>query len=123
MSLTDTWDPDIEVPTDPVIEVTPTNGTLLGFELTVNGDTLSWTGTLADDDTLTVDGLNVVVLTGAVGDVSLTGAYNPANLNMEGAFGVFPTLVPGTNTMVFVKTGGTTTAVTIVFKYRKQYHR
>jgi len=118
-----TWDPDIEIPTDPVIEVTPTDGTLLGFELAINGNTLIWAGTLADDTTLTIDGVNVVVLTGSVGDVSLTGAYNPANLNMEGVFGTFPTLIPGNNIMTFVKTGGTATAVTIVIKYRKRYHR
>lgn len=122
-SFVDEWDPEIEIELQPVIEVTPTNGTLTAFEILLNGDTLSWAGTLASGDTLTIDSINVVVLTGAVGDVSLTGAYNPALLTMQGVFGSFPNLVSGVNSMAFTRLDGTATAVTIVVKYRKRYYR
>lgn len=119
----DSWDPGITSPVFPVIEITPTNGTLTGFEFTMNGETLVWSGALADDETLTLNSISAVVLLGASGDVMLTGAYDPANLSMSGLFGSFPELVPGVNNWQFVSTGGTATAITVEISYRKRYRK
>ena len=46
---THTWDPDLTIELYPVIQVTPTNGTLLGFQLITNGTQLTYAADVADD--------------------------------------------------------------------------
>lgn len=119
-----TWNPALKVPTYPVIEIKPTNGTLTGFTLETNGDLLTYVGSLADDATLTINSIGVTVTAGVNTDTELTGAFNPAYLVMSGVSGEFPVLLPGvTNNVHFTKTGGTATAITITVTYRKSYRR
>lgn len=124
VNTTHLWNPTLSVFCYPVIEITPTNGTLTGFNLTTNGDILTWSGSLADDATLTINSIAGVVLTGSNGDIELTGAYDPNLADMEGVSGTFPTLYPGgNNTITFFKVGGTATAITVTITYRKRYRR
>lgn len=118
------WVPDVEVVTYPVIEITPTNGTLTGFDLTVNGDTLEFTGNIISGSTITINSIAAVVVTGPNTDTELTGAYDTSAVNMAGVTGKFPMLLPATtNTVLFERTGGTATAITVTVAYRKRYRR
>lgn len=122
-AFTDSWDPDLVVPVYPVIEITPTTGTLDGFELSWNGETIIWAGTCPEGSTVTINSISAVVLLGESGDSMLVGAYDAAELAMAGVYGKFPTLLPGTNGMIFERTAGTATAVTIQTTYRKRYRK
>ena len=112
-----------DVAAEPVIEVTPTNGTMTSFQLTVNGASVSWTGLLADDQTITISSLSQTVTTGVNTDVNLTGAFDPNDVDMEtvtvSAAG-FPELVNGSNAWSISWTGTATTA-TIEFTWRKRF--
>jgi len=123
---THTWDPELEVMLYPVISVTPTNGTLTGFTLTVNGYELYYVGNIADDATVVVNSIAAMVTSGPNTDTALTGTYDPADSLMLGVGGQFPVLVPNTpsdNSVRFVSAGGTATAITIEVLYRKRYRR
>jgi len=118
------WNPGVEVVTYPVIQVTPTNGTLTGFDLTVNGDTLEYVGNILSGNTLTINSIAAVVLSGPNSDTELTGAYNPLAVSMGGVSGKFPMLLPAmTNTARFERTGGTATSIDVIVSYRKRYRR
>lgn len=121
---THTWSPGLKTFTYPVIELSPTNGTLTGFNLTVNGDTLSYTGEILEDQIITINSIAPIVTLGANLDTQLTGAYDQTNVFMAGFSGAFPELSPATNNVVtFVRTGGTATAINISVKFRHQYRR
>ena len=122
--FTETWDAGLEVPTYPVITVTPTNGTITSFELTVNGQTLSFTGVIADDQTITINSISAVVTEGVNEDTELTGAYDPNTAIMSGVSGVFPVLLPPSdNSYHFQVLAGTATAVTVEVIYRLRYRK
>lgn len=104
----------------PVVEITPTNGNLTSFTFTVNGYALSWIGTLANGTTLTISSLSDTVSTGPNGDVNLTGAFDPNNLDMADVSGEFPILFPGPNPWSFSRTGTATTA-TIRLLWRERF--
>ena len=111
----------IDYPAEPVIEITPTNGTLSSFVLTVNGETIEWTGdTLASGETITISSISDTVSVGENVDVNLTGAFDPVDAE-QGIAGVsatgFPELVPGINEWAISWTG-TATTVDVVFTYR-----
>jgi hypothetical protein len=42
---------------------------------------------------------------------------------MQGVSGYFPVPIPGLNGLIFNRTGGTATAVSIEITYRKKYRR
>lgn len=118
------WDPDITTLVYPVIEIQPTNGTLTGFELTVNDQVFSYAGMIADDAIITINSIAAVALTGASGDTELTGAYDPNALSMSGVDGIFPELVPDTtNSIEFDAAGGTATNINITTTYRRAYRK
>lgn len=104
----------------PVIELTPAGGNVTGFTLTVNGFSLSWTGTLASGSTLTISSLSETITTGVSTDVNLTGAYNPANVVMSDASGFFPLLTPGSNSWSLSWTG-TATSVALDVEWRERF--
>lgn len=106
---------------EPVVEITPTNGTITGFTFILNGDQLAYGGpTIPDDSTVTVSSISDTVTTGVSGDTMLTGAYNPANLVMGLISGGFGLLIPGVNTWALNWTG-TATAVTIEITWRRRF--
>jgi|SRR5690606_1893863 len=125
VNTTHNWDPGLDVWVEPIIEITPTNGTLTGFTLTANTDyVMSWTGLVADDDTLTINGIAKVVLGAPNSDVDLTGTFDLNDLVLSGFLGKFPILIaPGVNTITFLKLSGTATSFDIVVTYRKRYRR
>jgi predicted phage tail component-like protein len=104
----------------PVIEITPTNGTITSFTLTVNGFQLAWSGTLLEDETLTISSVSFTVTAGQNGDTMLTGAFDPNLLEMSDVIGEFPELVPGTNdwSLSWV---GTATTVTVEVTWRERF--
>lgn len=115
------FNPALDTAVDPVIEITPTNGTITAFELSINGDTIDWSGLLNDDETLTISSLSDTVTVGASGDVDLTGAFDPNAVSMETvAVSGFPELVPGSNSWVLAWTG-TATTVDIDFTWRERF--
>lgn len=109
------------VEADPVIELTPTDGTLESFVLDLNGDSVAWSGAaIAQDDTITISSLADVVTVGANFDVNLTGAFDPADVDMvDVAVSGFPTIVPGSNPWN-LQWSGSATAVTIVITWRER---
>jgi len=105
----------------PVLEITPTNGTIVTLDLAFGADSaLSWGGLIADDDTLTVSSLSDTITTGVNGDVNLTGAFDPGLLSMGEVVGTFPILLPGANPFTFIWSG-TATAVTFTFTWQRRY--
>ena len=104
----------------PIIELTPTNGTLTSFALDLNGDTVSWSGLVLDDQTVTISSISVTITQGANVDVNLTGTFNVEDLDMADADGVFPLIVPGSNSLDLSWTG-TATNVTVEITWRRRY--
>lgn len=105
---------------EPIIEITPTNGTITTFALTVNDDELGYSGpTVASGNTVTISTISDTVTQGVNGDTMLTGAYS-GTVVMSGVSGVFPLIVPGTNTWA-ISWAGTATAVTVEISWRRRY--
>ena len=112
---------DDEVYGEPVIEVTPTDGTLTGFTITIGSDSLSYGGpTVLSGDTVTISSISDTVTAGLSTDTMLTGAYIAASLTMGQITGTFPLLTPGTNAWEFSWTG-TATAVTVEISWRRRF--
>ena len=112
-----------KVTAEPIIELTPTDGTLTGFALTVNGYELSWTpaaGSLASGETVTVSSISDTVTLGANDDVNLTGTFDVADVDMQDVAGEFPLLFEGSNAWALAWTG-TATAVTLDLTWRERY--
>jgi hypothetical protein len=113
------------MPADPVIEITPTNGTLDAFSIQANGNTLLWGGdVVASGETITVNSIAPTVIAGPNGDSMLTGTYDPSIVSVAQLDGAFPILIPsGSNQVRFIDMGGTATSFSIVVSYRKKYRR
>lgn len=107
---------------DPVIEITPTNGTITSFTLTINGASITWTGgTIGDDETITISSISDTVTIGANDDMELTGVFNPDDISMASVEATgFPVLIPGTNAWALEWTG-TATTVDIDFSWRERF--
>jgi len=119
-----TWNPALKTFNYPVISIQPTNGTLLGFNLITNGETLSYVGSITSGQTVTINSIAPIVTLGVNLDTELTGAYDLSGVFMTGIRGAFPELIPsGNNTVTFVRTAGTATAITITVVFRRQYRR
>lgn len=108
------------VQAEPVVEITPTNGTMTGFLLTVNGYTLSWAGALASGETITISSLSDTVTLGANDDVDLTGAFDEASVDMADVSGEFPLLFEGSNAWS-ISWDGTATTASLVFTWRERF--
>lgn len=121
-----TWAAGLDVFVYPVVEITPTNGTMTGFTIITNADeSLTWAGTCASGDTITVNAIAAVVLAGVNTDLELTGAYDYADLSMQGVVGDYPRLIEGAgnNSLQFILDSGTATAIDVDITYRKRYRR
>lgn len=116
----DSWAAADEIIAYPIIELTPTNGTLLSFSLEMNGDILTWAGLVLGDNTLTISSISATVTSGANVDVNLTGTFNVTDLEMSDVDGVFPLIVPGSNTLALTWTG-TATNITVDVTWRRRY--
>jgi len=121
----DTFTVPDDLSADPIIEITPTNGTLATLELTFNGDSVEWSGpdVLASGETLTISSLSDTVSLGENVDVNLTGAFDPgaaeqgiASVSVSG----FPSILPGSNAWALSWTG-TATSVDITFTWRERF--
>ena len=104
----------------PVIEITPTNGTLTTFTLDVNGTELTYATAVADDATITISSLVDTVFAGANIDPNLNGLLNPALVSMAGVTGEFPRLVEGTNNWSLTW-AGTATTITVTIRWRERF--
>lgn len=123
-SGTHAWSPGLTVDVYPVIEITPTDGTIDGFTLTVDGNTLEYGGAIADDATVTINSVASIVLAGLNTDVELTGAYDTLAVSMADVSGKFPILKADSgSSLTFTSLGGTATSVDIVISYRKRYRK
>lgn len=107
---------------EPVIEITPTNGTVTGFTLTLNGDTIEWSGgTIVDDDTITISCVSDTVTLGTNDDMELTGFFDPDSVSMAAvSVSGFPEIIVGTNTWSLSWTG-TATTITLEFTWRERF--
>lgn len=119
------WDPSLLVPVYPVIEITPTNGTLTDFTVETNGDTMSFVGANVNSgSTVTINSIVPIVLAGQSNDADLTGYFDPVNTYLLGVSGEFPILVaPGNNNVHLIVTGGTATTINMKVTYRKAYRK
>lgn len=109
---------DVEV--YPVLEVTPTNGTITALDLGFEEGPLSWAGLILSGDTLTISSISDTITAGVSTDVNLTGAFNGAAVQMTDAAGIFPILAPGSNPFTFTW-AGTATTVTFEFTWQRRY--
>lgn len=116
-----------DVDAEPEVVITPTNGTLTSFTLTVNGQEVAWQVgtagpiTIGSGQSITVSSISDTVLLGASGDVNLTGAFDPTDVDMATvAVTGFPVLTDGTNNWSLSWTG-TATSVDVGFAWRRRY--
>jgi len=116
----DTFTAADELTAYPVLELTPLDGTMTGFTLSMNGDTLTWSGLVILADTLTVSAISATVTQGANDDVNLVGAFNVGALDMADVDGSFPLVVPGTNALDLSWTG-TATGISVAITWRRRY--
>lgn len=119
---------DLDTEAEPVIEITPTNGTITSFVLTVNGAEIAWQDgsagdptTIAQDETITISTLSQTVTLAVNVDVNLTGAFDPDDVDMAlVAITGFPILVDVSNAWALSWTG-TATTVDIDFTWRERF--
>lgn len=105
---------------EPVIEITPTNGTISTFSLTLNSDAIGYQApTIASGQTVTISTISDTVTQGVNGDTMLTGAYT-GTVIMSAVSGVFPLIVPGLNSWT-LSWSGTATAVTVEISWRRRF--
>lgn len=109
-----------ELAAEPIIEITPNNGTITAFGLELNGMLLGWSGLLPEDSALTISTISDTVTTGTNTDVDLTGAYDPDLVDMADVSGVFPYIVAGSNAWSF-EWSGTATDITIEITWRRKF--
>lgn len=114
---------------DPVIEITPTDGTITSLELSGWGGSLAWQvdapgdpNTIVEDGTLTISSISQTVTIAANDDMELTGVFDPDDVDMANVAigGGFPFLVDGNNDWALVWSG-TATEVEIVYTWRERY--
>lgn len=129
--LTATGSPDggtfvvvADVPELPVVEITPTNGTITALELATNDTSLSYTpaSVIASGSTITISSVAPTVTLGANEDTELTGAYDPADVDVADVDGDFPVLLPGENAWQLTWSG-TATEVEITYRWIRRYRR
>lgn len=108
------------IPADPEVVITPLNGTITSFDLTVNGDILSVGTGYTFLSGINVSSLSFTVTTGTSLDTDLTGAYDSNALQMSAVSGSFGRLNPGTNTWTLAW-AGTATQVRVCFRWRRRY--
>lgn len=119
------WNADLLVPSYPIVEITPLNGTLEEFVIACNGYVTGVSDlTMVTSEVVTINSLIPAVLTGPNDDVELTGSYDPNDVELYGVVGEFPILVPGAgNQLQFTKLAGTATSFLIEVTYRKRFRR
>ena len=106
----------------PVVELTPTDGTLSDFTLIVNGFQLVNSGEIASGDTWTISSLSYITIDGPNTDTELTGVFNPDTISMPGITGEFPVLLKDEATQsVALSLGGSATNVDVVISWRRRY--
>lgn len=123
VTLNTAFDPDLLAPAYPVIEITPTNGTITQFSFGLNGNSISFEGLVNSGQKITINSIAAIVQQGPNTDTELTGAYDPAQLAMSGVGGVFPYLQEGTNTINWYRDAGTATTFHTEIFYRKAYRK
>lgn len=104
----------------PVVQITPTNGTITGFTWTLNAAAMSNVLTVASGATVTLSSLSSTITTGVNTDVNLTGAFVLGSVAMAQASGDFGWIVPGSNAWSLAWTGTATTA-TVTLTWRRRY--
>jgi predicted phage tail component-like protein len=114
-----------EIAADPIITLTPSGGTMGGFTLVVNGESLTWTGppTISAGQSITINTISQTVTIGANDDIELTGAFDPDDVSMADVVAsAFPVIVPGSNAWsLSLPSGSTATSVAIVFVWRERF--
>lgn len=111
-----------KVPVYPVIELTANGGNLAGFQLEVNGRTLTHLDTVASAGTITISSLSFTVADGVNSDLNLEGTFNEAALIMLNTTGEFPILTEGTNDFLLTpEPGSSATSVTLDFYWRERF--
>jgi predicted phage tail component-like protein len=116
------------VEAEPVIEITPTNGTITSFVLIINGAEVAWQdgsagdpNTIAQDETITISTLSQTVTLAANYDVNLTGAFDPNEIDMAAvAITGFPDLSNGSNSWTLTWTG-TATTIDLDIAWRERF--
>lgn len=104
----------------PVIEITPTDGTMTSLTFTLNGRAITYAATILDDETISISSISDTVTAGASGDVDLTGAFIPGAVAMASVSGDFGRIIEGTNSWSLQWTG-TATAVTVTATWRERF--
>jgi len=107
---------------EPEVTITPLGGNMTSLSLTLNGDTISWEGSIAAGTPLTISSISSTVLSAASGDTQLTGAFDPADLDMGAVTGTFGFLLSGSNAWSTSAIAGTLTSFAICFNWRRRDH-
>jgi phage-related protein len=111
---------DTGLTAEPVVVVTARGGTMTSLTFTLNNASLSWTGLVNANGSITISTISSTITTGANSDVNLTGALTVGNLDMAGVSGAFGFIVNGSNAWVATYTG-TATTVELVTTWRRRY--
>ena len=119
-TFSDTWSAPDEVISWPVVELVPTGGTLLTFSLTLNGETVSVTETIAAAGAISISSISSLVTFGPNDDSNLTGVWDPADLRMSAVAGDFGAILPGANAFQLDYTG-TAASVAATITWRRRF--
>lgn len=110
-----------DLPACPVIEITPLNGYVDGYTLTVNDYELIVQTVINQGNTQTVSGCSYTITGGLNAEAELNGAYSPSPLWTVDARGEFPLLEAGLNDWGF-SWDGSATNVRICFYWRERLY-
>lgn len=105
----------------PVVEITARGGDIQNLTLTVVGESLTYSGTINQNATLTISSINFTVYEGVNADLELTGAWTPGTVFPADVTGTFPILYEGNNAWNLSWTGGTATYAEVCFTWRRRY--
>lgn len=111
-----------EITAEPIIQLTPLDGTMTDFSLTLNGDALAFASqTITQGQTITISTISDTVTLGVNGDTMLTGAFT-GTVIMGDVSGTFPLIIAGSNTWS-LSWNGTATNVAVSFTWRRRFRR
>lgn len=102
------------------LSISPVGGTMVTFDLNLNGSVLTWGGLILAGEFLNVSSISDTITSGVSTDTELTGAYDPAFLTMASAAGQFGVLIPGLNSWS-IGWSGTATSLLLEFRWRRRY--
>lgn len=120
---TDNWTSTGKVITYPVVDITAVGGSLTSVTVSFNGDIITYGSTILSGQSISINSIGYVVVTGVNGDTDLVGDFSTFAAAMSDVSGTFHHINPGVNNFITVTAGvgSTATSMTSNVRWRERY--